>query len=122
MTGEERIKQERIRQIEKEGFDSTHDDKHSRSELVDAGDAYLRFSKAGKNQQLPKFYPWSDGSWNPSDDEVRNLEKAGGLYLAELDRIKRNNINDSESVEWLTKEVKIIGLTIDEILSKRNKK
>lgn len=121
MSGEELIKQERVRQVEVEGYDEVHDDGCHHNELVDAGDAYLRFAKAGKNQPLPKFFPWANEYWKPSDDEARNLEKAGALYLAELERIKRNNIKDPESVEWLTKEVRLAGLMIDEILKKRNK-
>lgn len=121
MSGIERIDAERKRQVEEEGWSYDNDDKYTQDELVSAGDAYLRFSKAGSGQEVPKFWPWEASWWKPSDDEVRNLEKAGALYQADLERIARNRIKDPGSVEWLTKEVKLIGLMIDAILKKRSK-
>lgn len=121
MSGIEIIDAERKRQVEEEGWSYEHDDGHDHNQLVDAGDAYLRFSKAGRDQEVPRFWPWDSSWWKPSSDEVRNLGKAGALYQAELERITRNRIKDLGSVEWLTREVKLIGLMIDAILNKRNK-
>lgn len=39
--------------------------------------------------KLPMDWPWADDWWNPSDDPVRNLVKAGALIAAEIDRIQR---------------------------------
>lgn len=34
----------------------------------------------------PREWPWDDG-WDPSPDAIRNLEKAGALIAAEIDRL-----------------------------------
>jgi hypothetical protein len=38
----------------------------------------------------PREWPWEPESWNPSMDAVRNLEKAGALIAAEIDRLTQN--------------------------------
>jgi hypothetical protein len=34
-------------------------------------------------------WPWDENDWKPADDPVRNLEKAGALIAAEIDRLLR---------------------------------
>lgn len=39
--------------------------------------------------KAPKDWPWEIESWQPSADPIRNLEKAGALIAAEIDRLLR---------------------------------
>lgn len=78
--GIERIAAERQRQIEKEGWTPEHDRiEHGGWELRDAAVAYL--------EQDGKYWPW-DGGFKPTpNDRIRELEKAGALIAAEIDRL-----------------------------------
>lgn len=82
---------ERRRQREVEGYTHAHDDTHVDGELLAAGMCYLReargdnfYSEDGK----PLGWPWGDEWWKPSTPE-RNFIKAGALFLAERERLKR---------------------------------
>ncbi len=33
-----------------------------------------------------RWWPWGKSWWKPSDDPIRDLEKAGALIAAEIDR------------------------------------
>lgn len=80
MTGAERISAERQRQVVREGWTAQHDDReHSHGELTQAALCYLTGNKAG--------WPWEMSWWKPSADRVRDLEKAGALIAAEIDRL-----------------------------------
>jgi len=37
----------------------------------------------------PAAWPWEWDQWKPSLDPIRNLEKAGALIAAEIDRLRR---------------------------------
>lgn len=98
MTGAERIARERARQIEEEGWSLDHDDlEHTGGELAQAAIAYALAGlpdspcydpETAPPHQDPAFWwPWEKGGFRPSDDEVRNLEKAGALIAAEIDRL-----------------------------------
>lgn len=95
-----RIANERSRQIGKEGWTAEHDDAHDRGELADAAGCYVAL--AAVQAQMPTIaqdfdppknppgdWPWSEGWWKPSRDPIRNLEKAGALIAAEIDRLER---------------------------------
>lgn len=43
----------------------------------------------GNDSRLPTWWPWDESWWRPSDDPIRNLEKAGALIAAEIDRLQR---------------------------------
>lgn len=77
MTGVERIAAERERQRQQWG--DAHDDQHDQCELAQAASAYL-----GNDDS----WPWAD-DFKPSLHPVRDLEKAGALIAAELDRLSR---------------------------------
>lgn len=95
MNGIERIAAERKRQIEKEGWTPEHDDTHSKGELNAAAVAYaaanLDRSMGGEDAAFSSFFPsnWKVLWWKPSADPIRNLEKAGALIAAEIDRLQR---------------------------------
>jgi hypothetical protein len=97
--GMELILKERERQIQEEGWTPEHDDEHKNNELVLAAVSYLQFDRLlGKHissiidfskKKPMREWPWADEWWKPSDDPIRNLEKAGALIAAEIDRRKR---------------------------------
>lgn len=103
MTGAERIAAERQRQIDVEGYTADHDVAHDSADLAHAADCYLQaaiFTHAGWRVQGPgaiygdppqlpvaRDWPWERAAWKPSDDPIRNLEKAGALIAAEIDRL-----------------------------------
>lgn len=89
------ISMERRRQVMEEGWTPEHDDQWQRGELIDASieyAVYVGLQKIGR-EHLENFptesWPWLDKWWKPSDDPIRNLEKAGALIAAEIDRLKR---------------------------------
>jgi hypothetical protein len=97
MTGVELIAAERKRQIAVEGWTADHDDKHDRADLVRAALQYaetvrkqlLGASKEHAFYRSISYWPWDESWWKPSDDPIRNLEKAGALIAAEIDRLQR---------------------------------
>jgi len=103
-TGIERITEERQRQISVEGWTPEHDDEHSNGELAIAAACYAAVArqlaarqKRGENipvddftlTLVPNHWPWDACWWKPSNSPARNLEKAGALAAAEIDRLER---------------------------------
>lgn len=97
-SGAERIASERRRQQHTEGFTEDHDDEHCFGELSGAAASYATLAcrqigsgmaeaemKAPPGQTWRWHYDW----WKPSVDPLRNLEKAGALIAAEIDRLLR---------------------------------
>lgn len=127
MNGEELIAQERERQMSQEGWTYEHDDEYTSGQLEDAGDAYFGYA-TGKRFGLHKiqaYWPWDDGWWKPSNDNIRNLQKAGALYKAEIDRVIRDKkiaIQSVSKIEWLNQQIKHIGKLIDTELERRGQK
>lgn len=103
MSGVHRIHEERIRQTEAEGWTSEHDDGHADGDLASAARCYVWAASIctlwrneghadGPSTLLaapPSDWPWAPEWWKPSDDPIRNLEKAGALIAAEIDRLGR---------------------------------
>jgi len=98
--GAERIAAERKRQIKEEGWKAEHDDAFTHSELVNAAICYAL--REGSRRQkyaradgvyktiIDHFWPWDIKYWKPTpDNRIRELEKAGALIAAEIDRILR---------------------------------
>lgn len=80
MVGVQKIESERRRQIAIEGWTPEHDSAYQNGELRRAAACYALGARP------PGLWPWADSWWKPSTVE-RNLEKAGALLAAELDRI-----------------------------------
>lgn len=99
-TGAERIAAERRRQIEEEGYTVDHDQSMPYEQdgaLWRAALCYLRPMgvrsmvreyRGDQRTEKPAGWPWSAETWKPSpDDRIRELEKAGALIAAEIDRL-----------------------------------
>ena len=94
---------ERIRQIREEGHFPEHDDRHVYGELGTAAACYaldpntLIRQRAYNQNVPPKFWPFDAEAWKPAlkwqrNDaklRLRELEKAGALILAEMERWHR---------------------------------
>jgi hypothetical protein len=91
MTGIERIAAERKRQIEEEGFTAEHDDQWEHGELAEAAATYAsRPHREGMLINWRKLlWPWELEWYKPETDRIRELEKAGALIDAEIDRLLR---------------------------------
>ena len=95
--GTGRIQAERQRQITEEGFSLLQDEKYVKQELIKAARGYLVAAEFAEvlqddfctNLLPPTYWPWQLHWWRPSADPIRNLEKAGALIAAEIDRLKR---------------------------------
>lgn len=85
--------QERLRQVDKEGFDRQHDDEHTNGEIAEAAGCYA-LSAAGFHwvnaHGLPDIWPfgWSPSWWKPTTAR-RDLVKAAALCIAEIERLDR---------------------------------
>lgn len=72
---------ERERQISKEGWTLEHDDEHTDYSLLKAAECYLT--------GCVDEFPWNKEWFKPSpNNRIRDLEKAGALIAAEIDRLK----------------------------------
>lgn len=73
---------------EHKGYTPEHDDEHISGELADAAIAFIMQDLQGiKNAK--DWWPFEEDQWNPSDDPIRNLVKAGALIVAEIERRQR---------------------------------
>lgn len=81
MDGARLITAERLRQVDVEGYDPEHDRWHLADAFVKAAGAYLGLCR----------WPWTPESFKPADGDgyyvSRDLEKAGALIAAALDRL-----------------------------------
>lgn len=89
--GVARVTAERLRQVEVEEWTPEHDDKHDREELAWAAAVYTLPSYVREVilSENPGLWPWDSEWYKPSSDRIRELEKAGALIAAEIDRLKR---------------------------------
>lgn len=87
---------ERERQKSVEGWTPDHDDQHDVGALAHAAGCYLLFGTDGNfpdNHPPIRYWPWDAEWWKPKDRK-RNLERAGALVLAELERIYRQELRE----------------------------
>jgi hypothetical protein len=96
--GAELIAAERARQVSVEGWTPRHDDTHTDAEMTAAACCYAALARRQADGAIksraedigpPTGWPWDYEWWKPSDDPIRNLEKAGALIAAEIDRLQR---------------------------------
>jgi hypothetical protein len=94
---------ERLRQIDVEGWTSTHDDQHSRGELAMAAACYATPEPVYPiRANAPFGWPWDVSWWKPKSHNPRtrqrdhtdtgrrrDLVKAGALIVAEIERLDR---------------------------------
>lgn len=102
-TGGRRIQAERIRQIQEEGWSLEHDDDHAFGDLAWAGNLYS-LNSVRADTPVPDSWPWKKQSWKPTDDRVRNLEKAGALVQAEIDKLIRLRHDIADEINELLAE------------------
>lgn len=89
------IEEERYRQIKDEGYDRAHDEAEKFEELALAAVCYatpnsMRYTVGHYNMgnTPPDGWPWSSVHWKPTpNDRIRELQKAGALIAAEIDRL-----------------------------------
>lgn len=106
-SGVELIAEERQRQIEKEGWTPAHDSEHDKGELVDAAICYamgsdvityeppMNFPNRISLQQY--WWPWDRQWWKPTpDNRIRELQKAGALIAAEIDRLQNLEVTNAK--------------------------
>lgn len=113
MTGSERIAEERRRQIESEGWTPEHDQHHVELELARAAVVYampptwrtetdianVLYGRTARNGT--RFFGVWPEEWpyKPSyEDRIRELEKAGALIAAEIDRLQASESVAAEIV------------------------
>ena len=95
--GIELIREERNRQTETLKHSPARDSNYTDFELSDAAAVYSLVSSrpelhatSDKNKgtvQPTIFWPWCPSYFKPSDNPIRNLQKAGALIAAEIDRL-----------------------------------
>ena len=104
MSGILRIAAERQRQIDEEKWSAAHDDKHRQGELARAAACYaltpiIREQMLLKRSLASHLWPFEWRNWKPltphstadvrRQARIRELEKAGALIAAEIDRLER---------------------------------
>jgi hypothetical protein len=92
MTGVQLIAAERKRQIEEEGYTEANDDFFTRGELARAGSAYACPVDMERFETVMRYslWPWDGILFKETpDNRIRELEKAGALIAAEIDRLLR---------------------------------
>ncbi|WP_432778161.1 hypothetical protein QZL74_14355 [Burkholderia gladioli pv. alliicola] len=80
---------ERERQVSVEGWTPEHDDQYTKGELALAASQYvLHVACPFQDGKVPAFWPWAAEWWKPTTPR-RDLEKAGALIQAEIERLYR---------------------------------
>lgn len=86
-----RIANERARQINVEGYTLDEDRSYSQPSLAWAALCYARPEHGEARKHAPREWPWDPKWWKPGDGSragrIRELEKAGALIAAEIDRL-----------------------------------
>lgn len=99
------ILDERLRQCTEEAYTNAHDDEHVDGDLRIVAQAYywhavgsralgwqlcpLHNPRTGKpHMRIPCPWPWAPKWWKPKTPE-RDLERAGALCIAEIERLER---------------------------------
>jgi hypothetical protein len=96
MTGIELIAAERKRQIEVEGWTADHDDRWVNGELAEAAATYasLPHHEGAFINWRTLHWPFDIEWYKPEENRIRELEKAGALVAAEIDRLQRLEVTN----------------------------
>lgn len=90
-TGIELIAEERQRQIEVHGYNEFDDAGYTDEELTKAALCYLMPNDLKVSNEPLAIWPWQPKHYKPSpDNRIRELQKAGALIAAEIDRLQRS--------------------------------
>jgi hypothetical protein len=94
---------ERRRQVEAEGYNSTHDDQHEFGEIALAAVCYLLpeaerdIEPEGWDRTIgERFWPWDWKCWNPKDRRS-DLVRGCALGIAEIERLDRASTQKENS-------------------------
>ena len=85
LTGIDLIKKERQRQIDVENWTPEHDKQYQNDQLFNAAASYSALPERRNldGDGVPYAWPWASNWWKPTpDNRIRELEKAGALFLA----------------------------------------
>jgi hypothetical protein len=105
------ILQERRRQIEVEGWTSDHDDNHESGEIGRAGACY-ETAALHDNPKISHTWPWATEWWKPKD-KLKNLTRAGALFLAESEKQKR--LGDTIKADYWFSRATIVAKRIEQM-------
>lgn len=99
------LRDERREQITKHGFMSDRDDKYHKDELAIAAACYLYAPRypylEATGQKAPHYWPWSN-RWKPQGGRIKQLQKGGGLLLAEIERQLRKQWYEQQKSPYAT--------------------
>lgn len=89
-TGIELIAVERQRQIEEECWTQEHDDQHDEGELALSACVYAMPNVCRTQLRIKALWPFAPKWFKPTaENRIRELQKAGALIAAEIDRLQR---------------------------------
>lgn len=78
---------ERKRQVQEEGWDAWHDDKHKTGEIALAAACYA-LHRSPVMCDVRAYWPWDPSWWKPKNPR-RDLVRAAALLIAEIERMDR---------------------------------
>lgn len=92
------VLEERLRQIDGEGYTAEGDDHYTLGQLADAAGAYAWHAHTcnmdhHKITTVPPSWPWMAEHWKPTNQR-QMLVKAGALILAEIERLDRKDARE----------------------------
>ena len=89
------IADERLRQVQVEGWTAEHDGTHHRGELAMAAASYAIL---GSGRSVPAgLWPWrNEGEWPKPKSKRRDLVRAAALIVAEIERLDRITITPQQ--------------------------
>lgn len=94
--GIRRITKERNRQIEEEGYNEEHDSYLSVDSFIACAISYAMCEL--HKQEAEKWWTWDRNYFKPKD-RLRNLERAGALIAAAIDKIVKEESESNPSQE-----------------------
>lgn len=94
--GIRRIAKERNRQIEEEGYDEEHDSCLSVDSFIACAISYAM--RELHKQEAEKWWTWDRNYFKPKD-RLRNLERAGALIAAAIDKMIKEESENNPSQE-----------------------